>query len=124
MKTLRKEIKETSLDKVEAYKAINTNESVSAKEVVGKQFEYINHVIYQSTIIDENEQTGEVTKEKMENVIILTSIGYVGSNSKTIIASLKDMLADLGEETVKALPLKITSGKAKSGNTYYDIEIA
>lgn len=124
MKTLRKQITETTLDRVEAYKAINTNESVSAKEVVGQKFDYINHVIYKSTISDINEETGEVNDKVMENVIILTSIGYVGSNSKTIINSLRDMLADLGEETVKELPLKITSGKAKSGNTFYDIEIA
>lgn len=124
MKQLRKKIEKTDLEQIEAYKAINTNSSVSAKECVGKEFQCQGYVIYESTIIETDDETGEVIGDTVgKNIILVTSIGFIGSNSKTIIGSFEDMIADLTEEVVYNLPLHITSGKAKSGNTFYDIEL-
>lgn len=125
MKQLKKNIIETSLDKIGAYKAINTNNAISAKEGVGSEFKLGNYVIYEGTIIETDDMTGEVIGETVTiNVILDTNIGYIGSNSKTIIGSLKDMIDNLGMETILEMPLVITSGKAKSGNTFYDLELA
>lgn len=125
MKQLKKNIIETSLDKIGAYKAINTNNAISAKEAVGSEFKLGNYVIYEGTIIETDDMTGEVIGETVTtNVILDTNIGYIGSNSKTIIGSLKDMIDNLGMETILEMPLVITSGKAKSGNTFYDLELA
>lgn len=125
MKQLKKNIIETSLDKIGAYKAVNTNTGISAKEAVGSEFKLKNYVIYEGTVIETDEVTGEViNKTVTNNVILETNIGYIGSNSPTIIGSLKDMIDNLGMETILEMPLVITSGKAKSGNTFYDLELA
>lgn len=122
--SLKKTITHTNLESIQAYKAINSNEGVGAKEAVGNEFTVDGYVIYDGVMT--NEDTGEVST--MTSIVFQTSIGYIGSNSKTIINSFIDMLENIaeqiGEEEFKKLPLKITSGKAKSGNTFYDIEIA
>lgn len=121
---IKKTIIQTNLDEIQAYKAINTNEGHGAKECVGSEFTIDGYVIYNGIMT--NEETGEVSE--MKSIVFTSSLGIIGSNSKTIINSFIDMLENIGDnigmDKFMALPLKITSGKAKSGNTFYDIELA
>ena len=118
MKKLSKKIVETNLPKIEAYKLVNSNSTVGAKEVIGQPFKLNGYAICEVQIIEE---TGEVTE--MNSLSLSTSIGNIGTSSESSIASLLDMV-ELFKEELDNFELVFTTAKAKSGNTFVDLEIA
>lgn len=125
MKHLSKKVLDTNLSKLDAYKAMNTNDGMSAKDYTDNEFKLLGYVIYEGAITDVNEETGEIVPvSKGENIVLSTTVGFIGSNSPTIIGSFKDMLENFGLEDLVTFDLKISSATSKNGRTFYDLEIA
>lgn len=119
MKKIKKEITKTNLDKIKAFKLINKNDSIAAKDCVNETFKLNGYAMYNACITDDD--TGETTV--YHNVVLDTTIGTIGTNSQSLVSSLTEMLDYLGDE-IYNLDLMITKGKSASGNTFVDIEIA
>lgn len=123
MKHLTMHIKETNLGKVQAYGVAKSSESYPAKECVDTQFNIKGYVLADTEI--SNDETGEV-KTSM-SLSILTNDGHIiGTNSPTIINNLKELIEMVNDDEsleLEDITCKISTGKAKSGNTFYSLDV-
>lgn len=123
MKHLTLHIKDTNLGKVQAYAVAKSSESYPAKECVDTQFSIKGYVLADTEIQDD--ETGEVTKGTSLS-ILTTDEHIIGTNSTTIINNLKELIDMVNDdETLKLedITCKIAAGKAKSGNTFYSLDV-
>lgn len=123
MKHLTLHIKDTNLGKIQAYAVVKSSESYPAKECVDKQFNIKGYVLADTEIQDD--ETGEVTQGTSLS-ILTTDEHIIGTNSTTIINNLKELIDMVNDdETLKLedITCKIATGKAKSGNTFYSLDV-
>lgn len=123
MKHLTLHIKDTNLGKVQAYAVAKSSESYPAKECVDTQFIIKGYVLADTEIQDD--ETGEVTQGTSLS-ILTTDEHIIGTNSTTIINNLKELIDMVNDdETLKLedITCKIAAGKAKSGNTFYSLDV-
>lgn len=123
MKHLTLHIKDTNLGKIQAYAVVKSSESYPAKECVDTQFNIKGYVLADTEIQDD--ETGEVTQGTSLS-ILTTDEHIIGTNSTTIINNLKELIDMVNDdETLKLedITCKIASGKAKSGNTFYSLDV-
>lgn len=123
MKHLTLHIKDTNLGKIQAYAVIKSSESYPAKECVDTQFNIKGYVLADNEIQDD--ETGEVTQGTSLS-ILTTDEHIIGTNSTTIINNLKELIDMVNDdETLKLedITCKIAAGKAKSGNTFYSLDV-
>lgn len=123
MKHLTLHIKDTNLGKVQAYALSKSSESYPAKECVDTQFNIKGYVLADTEIQDD--ETGEVTQGTSLS-ILTTDEHIIGTNSTTIINNLKELIDMVNDdETLKLedITCKIAAGKAKSGNTFYSLDV-
>lgn len=123
MKHLTLKINQTNLGKVQAYAVAKSTESYPAKECVGNEFKIKGYVLADTTIQDD--ETGEVTHG--QSLSILTNDGHIiGTNSPTIINNLFEivnMIIDDEELQLEDITCKIVTGKSKTGNTFYSLDV-
>lgn len=123
MKHLTLHIKDTNLGKIQAYAVVKSSESYPAKECVDTQFNIKGYVLADTEIQDD--ETGEVTQGTSLS-ILTTDEHIIGTNSTTIINNLKELIDMVNDdETLKLedITCKIAMGKAKSGNTFYSLDV-
>lgn len=123
MKHLTLHIKDTNLGKIQAYAVVKSSESYPAKECVDTQFNIKGYVLADNEIQDD--ETGEVTQGTSLS-ILTTDEHIIGTNSTTIINNLKELIDMVNDdETLKLedITCKIAAGKAKSGNTFYSLDV-
>lgn len=123
MKHLTLHIKDTNLGKIQAYAVVKSSESYPAKECVDTQFNIKGYVLADTEIQDD--ETGEVTQGTSLS-ILTTDEHIIGTNSTTIINNLKELIDMVNDdETLKLedITCKIATGKAKSGNTFYSLDV-
>lgn len=123
MKHLTLHIKDTNLGKIQAYAVVKSSESYPAKECVDTQFNIKGYVLAYTEIQDD--ETGEVTQGTSLS-ILTTDEHIIGTNSTTIINNLKELIDMVNDdETLKLedITCKIATGKAKSGNTFYSLDV-
>ena len=123
MKHLTLHIKDTNLGKIQAYAVAKSSESYPAKECVDTQFNIKGYVLADTEIQDD--EKGEVTKGTSLS-ILTTDEHIIGTNSTTIINNLKELIDMVNDdETLKLedITCKIASGKSKSGNTFYSLDV-
>lgn len=123
MKHLTLHIKDTNLGKIQAYAVVKSSESYPAKECVDTQFNIKGYVLAANEIQDD--ETGEVTQGTSLS-ILTTDEHIIGTNSTTIINNLKELIDMVNDdETLKLedITCKIAAGKAKSGNTFYSLDV-
>lgn len=123
MKHLTLHIKDTNLGKIQAYAVAKSSESYPAKEWVDTQFNIKGYVLADTEIQDD--ETGEVTQGTSLS-ILTTDEHIIGTNSTTIINNLKELIDMVNDdETLKLedITCKIATGKAKSGNTFYSLDV-
>lgn len=123
MKHLTLHIKDTNLGKIQAYAVVKSSESYPAKECVDTQFNIKGYVLADTEI--QNDETGEVTQGTSLS-ILTTDEHIIGTNSTTIINNLKELIDMVNDdETLKLedITCKIATGKAKSGNTFYSLDV-
>lgn len=123
MKHLTLHIKDTNLGKIQAYAVAKSTDSYPAKECVDTQFNIKGYVLAETEILDD--ETGENTNGTSLS-ILTTDEHVIGTNSKTIINNLKELIEMVNDdETLKLedITCKIATGKAKSGNTFYSLDV-
>lgn len=123
MKHLTLHIKDTNLGKIQAYAVAKSSESYPAKECVDTQFNIKGYVLADNETQDD--ETGEVTQGTSLS-ILTTDEHIIGTNSTTIINNLKELIDMVNDdETLKLedITCKIAAGKAKSGNTFYSLDV-
>lgn len=123
MKHLTLHIKDTNLGKIQAYAAAKSSESYPAKECVDTQFNIKGYVLADTEIQDD--ETGEVTQGTSLS-ILTTDDHIIGTNSTTIINNLKELIDMVNDDEILKLEditCKIAAGKAKSGNTFYSLDV-
>lgn len=123
MKHLTLHIKDTNLEKIQAYAVARSSESYPAKECVDTQFNIKGYVLADTEIQDD--ETEEVTQGASLS-ILTTDEHIIGTNSTTIINNLKELIDMVNDdETLKLedITCKIATGKAKSGNTFYSLDV-
>lgn len=120
-KTMSMKVVESNLDKLKAYALAKNSDSESAKKCVGVQFNLQDYVITHNTIVDND--TGESVE--MDCLTIRTTDNHlIGTNSKTLISNLEDILELCADEdmSISELPLIIKQGEGTNG-TFNTIEI-
>lgn len=123
MKHLTLHIKDTNLGKIQAYAVAKSSESYPAKECIDTQFNIKGYVLADTETQDD--ETGEVTQGTSLSMLT-TDEHIIGTNSTTIINNLKELIDMVNDdETLKLedVTCKIAAGKAKSGNTFYSLDV-
>ena len=119
MKELKQTIKESNLEKLQAFKMMKSNSSIGAKDFVGKVFKIKGYVVTNNEILDI--ETGEITKS--ESICFLTETDeIIGSNSSSLLRTFYEIMEIF--ENWSDIDVVITRGTSKKGNTFLSLEVA
>lgn len=120
MKELKQLVKESNLEMKDAFKVMKSNDSISAKDFLGKTFKIKGYVIVdvEMTVLE----TGEI--EKDQSICFLTETDeIIGSNSNSLLKTFEEIKETFGE-IYNSLDVKITKGISKNGRTFLSLELA
>lgn len=114
MKQLKIEIEKSSTDdRLKAYAIVKKSDAIKASDYLNIPFTVKDFVISNNTLFET--ETGEMVKEPMRCITILTDDGVsIGTNSQPMINSFLEIMEMIKDES-REVQLMINQGTGKNG---------
>lgn len=114
MKQLKIEIEKSSTDdRLKAYAIVKKSDTIKASDYLNIPFTVKDFVISNNTLFET--ETGEMVKEPMRCITILTDEGVsIGTNSQPMINSFLEIMEMIKDES-REVQLMINQGTGKNG---------